>query len=78
MHKRTQDDQVTSAPSAVNVSIRTAVWMVLVYTDEQNDTFRGENKRTYEDILQYEHQSRVWFCHAREIALFLAHYDRYI
>ena len=26
---RTQDDQVTSAPSAVNVSMRTAVWMVL-------------------------------------------------
>ena len=26
---RTQDDQVTSAPSAVKVSMRTAVWMVL-------------------------------------------------
>lgn len=26
---RTQDDHVTSAPRAVNVSIRTAVWMVL-------------------------------------------------
>ena len=25
----TQDDQVTSAPSAVRVSMRTAVWMVL-------------------------------------------------
>lgn len=26
---RTQDDQVTSAPRAVRVSMRTAVWMVL-------------------------------------------------
>jgi hypothetical protein len=26
---RTQDDQVTSAPRAVKVSMRTAVWMVL-------------------------------------------------
>ena len=32
MRRRTQDDQVTSAPSAVSVSMRTAVWMVLERT----------------------------------------------
>lgn len=57
--RRTQDDQVTSAPRAVKVSMRTAVWMVLE-TQEQGchgDSLDVSLSRTCGDIQQCGHPS---------------------
>ena len=57
---RTQDDQVTSAPRAVNVSMRTAVWMVLHRYHGQCYCYCCTvSRHTCGDIQQYEHPSRA-------------------
>ena len=43
---RTQDDQVTSAPRAVRVSIRTAVWMVLQKQRKNADKHEAFDRST--------------------------------
>lgn len=59
----TQDDQVTSAPKAVRVSIKTAVWIVLNHGRLEIKSVPGGFGHTCEGNLRCGHQSTAWKPH---------------
>ena len=63
--KPTQDDQVTSAPKAVRVSIKTAVWIVLKHWRSEMKNRYVDSNPTCEGSLRYGHPSKAARRHTR-------------
>jgi hypothetical protein len=59
----TQDDQATSAPKAVSVSIKTAVWIVLKHGRLEIKSVPGGFGHTCEGSLRCGRQSMAWRRH---------------